>query len=74
MNALERLAGCELVIEAAPEKLELKRELFARLEEVCGPDAILATNTSSLSVTAIAAGAERPQRIVRHALLQPACR
>ena len=60
---LEDLAGCELVIEAAPEDLELKRELFARLAEVCGAEAILATNTSSLSVTAIAAGVERPERV-----------
>ena len=71
-RALEDLAGCELVIEAAPEDLELKRELFAGSPSVCGPEAILATNTSSLSVTAIAAGVERPERVVRHALLQPA--
>ena len=61
---LEDLAGCDLVIEAAPELLELKRELFGRLEAVCGPETVLATNTSSLSVTAIAAEAERPERIV----------
>jgi 3-hydroxybutyryl-CoA dehydrogenase len=50
------------VIEAAPEDLELKRHLFGRLAGVCGPEAILATNTSSLSVSAIAAGVERPER------------
>ena len=44
---LSDLAGCGLVIEAAPERLELKRELFAALAGVCGPDAVLATNTSS---------------------------
>jgi 3-hydroxybutyryl-CoA dehydrogenase len=60
---LEDVADCELLIEAAPEDLELKRSLFARLEEVCGPHAILATNTSSLSVTAIAAGMELPERV-----------
>ena len=60
---LQDLAGCELVIEAAPEDLELKRELFSRLAEACGPEAILATNTSSLSVTAIAARVERPGRV-----------
>ncbi len=60
---LENLGGCDLVIEAAPERLELKRELFARLEDSCAADAVLATNTSSLSVTAIAAAAERPERI-----------
>ena len=57
------LAGCDLVIEAAPEDLELKRALFARLAEICDATAILATNTSSLSVTAIAAGVERPERV-----------
>jgi 3-hydroxybutyryl-CoA dehydrogenase len=61
---LEDLAGCDLVIEAAPEDLELKRPLFARLAEVCGPDAVLASNTSSLSVTAIAAGVPEPRRVV----------
>jgi 3-hydroxybutyryl-CoA dehydrogenase len=61
-RGLEGLAGCELVIEAAPEDLELKRGLFARLAKACGPQAILATNTSSLAVTAIAAGLERPER------------
>jgi 3-hydroxybutyryl-CoA dehydrogenase len=60
---LDGLGGCELVIEAAPEDLELKRDLFARLEAACGPDGVLATNTSSLSVSAIAARAERPERI-----------
>jgi 3-hydroxybutyryl-CoA dehydrogenase len=60
---LEDLAACELVIEAAPEDLELKRELFGRLAAACGPEAILATNTSSLSVTAIAAEVERPERV-----------
>ncbi len=60
---LADLGGCELVIEAAPERLELKRELFAGLEAACDADAVLATNTSSLSVTAIAAEAERPERI-----------
>lgn len=60
---LEALAGCEVVIEAAPERLELKRELFGRLEGVCAPDAVLATNTSSLEVAAIASACERPQRV-----------
>ncbi len=62
--ALEELAGCELLIEAAPEDLELKQRLFAAVAEVCGPDAILATNTSSLQVAAIAAGVPQPQRVV----------
>jgi 3-hydroxybutyryl-CoA dehydrogenase len=61
--SLNDLADCQLVIEAAPEDLDLKRRLFAELEAVCGPDAVLATNTSSLPVSAIAAGTDRPQRI-----------
>jgi 3-hydroxybutyryl-CoA dehydrogenase len=63
VSSLDDLSGCELVIEAAPEDLGVKRELFGRLEAACAPDAVLATNTSSLSVTAIAAGASRPKRI-----------
>ena len=60
---LDQLAGCELVIEAAPESLGLKRVLFDQLESICGAEAILATNTSSLSVSEIAAAAVRPERI-----------
>ncbi len=63
VERVEDLGDCQLVVEAAPEDLELKRALFAELAELCGPDAILATNTSSLSVTAIAAGVERPERV-----------
>ena len=57
------LSGCDLVIEAAPEDLELKRDLFSRLAETCGEKAILATNTSSIPVSAIAAGMPEPQRV-----------
>jgi 3-hydroxybutyryl-CoA dehydrogenase len=63
VSSLDDLSSCELVIEAAPEDLAVKHKLFGRLEEVCGREAVLATNTSSLSVTAIAAGASRPQRV-----------
>jgi 3-hydroxybutyryl-CoA dehydrogenase len=62
--ALEDLAGCELVIEAAPEKLELKREIFTALAEAVGPETVFATNTSSLRVTEIAARVPSPERIV----------
>ncbi len=61
---IETLKGCQIAIEAAPEDLDLKRNLFERLASVCGPEAVLATNTSSLSVTAIASGIDRPERIV----------
>jgi 3-hydroxybutyryl-CoA dehydrogenase len=60
---LDDLASCGLVIEAAPEDLALKRSIFARLESVCAPGAVLATNTSSLPVTEIAAEAARPERV-----------
>jgi 3-hydroxybutyryl-CoA dehydrogenase len=61
---LDLLSDCELVIEAAPEDLDLKRNLFGRLAEVCGPETVLATNTSSLSVTAIGAQVPEPERVV----------
>ena len=61
---IEAVKDCDLVIEAAPEDVDLKRNLFERLAAVCGPGTVLATNTSSLSVTAIAAAVPEPQRIV----------
>jgi 3-hydroxybutyryl-CoA dehydrogenase len=62
--SLGDLGECDLVIEAAPEDLELKRELFAALADACGPEAILASNTSSLPITPIAAGVPRRERVV----------
>lgn len=53
-----------LVIEAVPEDLELKRAIFTELDRLAGPDTILATNTSALSVTAIAAATTRPERVI----------
>lgn len=61
---IAELASCELLIEAAPEDVELKRELFRAAAAACGPEAILATNTSSLRVAAIAAGVPNPERVV----------
>jgi 3-hydroxybutyryl-CoA dehydrogenase len=61
---IEVLSRCDLVIEAATEDLATKRDLFDRLARVCRPEAVLATNTSSLSVTAIAAQVPRPNRVV----------
>ena len=63
-TSLEELAGCELVIEAAPERVDLKRELFDRLSEIVSADCVLATNTSSLLVTALAPAAQHPERVV----------
>ena len=59
-----QLAGCELLIEAAPEELELKQRLFAEAMRACGPETVLASNTSSLRITDIAAGVPDPGRLV----------
>ncbi|MEX2211466.1 MAG: 3-hydroxyacyl-CoA dehydrogenase family protein [Gaiellaceae bacterium] len=69
---LDALAECDLVIEAAFEELAVKHELFRALESVVGADAILATNTSALSVTDIASVTERPQRVVGMHFFNPA--
>jgi 3-hydroxybutyryl-CoA dehydrogenase len=61
---LEELRGCEMAIEAAPERVELKREIFTGLAGALGPEAVLATNTSSLRVSEIAAGVPDPERVV----------
>lgn len=63
---------CAIVIEAVVEELETKRALFAALEEVVAPDCILATNTSSLSVSGIAAACRRPERVVGTHFFNPA--
>lgn len=57
-------AGSDLIIEAAPEKLDLKRDIFKQLDSICGLDTLLATNTSSFSVTAIAASTRHPERVL----------
>ncbi len=61
---LGELVGCDLVIEAVPERLELKQSVFAQLGEILGPEAVLATNTSSLRVSDIAQGVPQPERVV----------
>jgi 3-hydroxybutyryl-CoA dehydrogenase len=66
------LAGCGLVIEAVFEELAVKRPVFIALEQACGPDTILATNTSALSVGAIAEGLEHPERVVGMHFFNPA--
>jgi 3-hydroxybutyryl-CoA dehydrogenase len=62
--SLEDCKGKTLVIEAAPEKLELKRDIFKQLDRICGPETLLATNTSSFSITAIAAAAQHHERVL----------
>lgn len=71
-EALDQLAGAALVIEAVIEKLAVKHELFAALEKIVAPEAILATNTSSLSITEIAAHMQHPGRVVGMHFFNPA--
>jgi 3-hydroxybutyryl-CoA dehydrogenase len=69
---LADLADCDLVIEAVLEELGLKREVFAELDRVTQPDAVLATNTSALSVGDIADATERPERVIGMHFFNPA--
>ncbi len=72
VTSFNDLAGCDFIIEAAPEKLDLKQSLFSNLESLISHDAILATNTSTLSVTQIASGCKRPQNVVGMHFFNPA--
>ncbi len=69
---LAELAGCGLVIEAIIERLDVKQELFRHLEEVCGSEAVLASNTSSLSIASIAAACDYPERVLGIHFFNPA--
>jgi 3-hydroxybutyryl-CoA dehydrogenase len=69
---LADLADCDLVIEAVLEELDLKREVFAELDRVTRPDAVLATNTSALSVAEIAEATQHPERVVGMHFFNPA--
>jgi 3-hydroxybutyryl-CoA dehydrogenase len=69
---LSDLSDCDVVIEAVLEELPLKREVFAELDRVTRPDAVLATNTSALSVTEIARATEHPERVVGMHFFNPA--
>ncbi|HZP52656.1 3-hydroxybutyryl-CoA dehydrogenase [Actinocrinis sp.] len=69
---LAPLASADLVIEAIPERLELKRELFRKLDGICSAETIFATNTSSLSVTEISVATSRPSRVVGLHFFNPA--
>jgi 3-hydroxybutyryl-CoA dehydrogenase len=72
VDDLAQMAPCELVIEAAPERLELKHELYRQLSQIVGVDCVLASNTSSLAVTAIATAASHPERVVGMHFFNPA--
>ena len=69
---LAELASCQLVIEAVFEELDVKRETFAELDRIVSPEAILATNTSALSVTQIATATQRPERVIGLHFFNPA--
>lgn len=70
-STMDALADCEMVIEAIVERVDAKQQLFQALEAVIGKEAILATNTSSLSVTEIAAACERPERVIGFHFFNP---
>jgi 3-hydroxybutyryl-CoA dehydrogenase len=73
-ESIADLAGSDLIIEAAPEDLSLKRKVFADLAAACGPEAILATNTSSLQVADVAAETPYPERVVGMHFFNPPVR
>jgi len=69
---LTALADCDLIIEAVVEKMEIKKSIFKSLDEMCKPTAILASNTSSLSITAIASACSKPERVMGIHFFNPA--
>ena len=69
---LDDLAGCDLVLEAVPENLPLKLEIFGVLDRVLGPGAIMATNTSSIPIIDVAMGTSRPQQVLGMHFFNPA--
>ncbi len=69
---LADLAAADLIIEVVPERLEIKRQILSELDRLCRPDAVIATNTSSLSVTTIAGGSAHPGRVVGMHFFNPA--
>jgi 3-hydroxybutyryl-CoA dehydrogenase len=71
-HSLNDFSACQLIIEAIVERLDVKKDLFDQLEDIVATDTILATNTSSLSVTAIAAACEQPGRVIGLHFFNPA--
>ena len=71
-TSMEDLADVDLLVEAVPERLDLKQEVFAAADKICRPDTVLATNTSSLSVTEISVATSRPSKVVGMHLFNPA--
>ena len=60
----QKIGGCDFVIEAASERFDIKRELFQELDRICRPEVILASNTSSISITKLAAQTKRPEQVI----------
>jgi 3-hydroxybutyryl-CoA dehydrogenase len=80
-NILSRLTGttemrlaadCDLVVEAAVENVQIKKQIFAELDEICGENTIFATNTSSLSITEVASATKRPEKVIGMHFFNPA--
>ena len=65
-------ADCDLVVEAAVENMKIKKEIFAELDEICKPETILASNTSSLSITEVASATKRPDKVIGMHFFNPA--
>jgi 3-hydroxybutyryl-CoA dehydrogenase len=71
VDSLKDLADADIVVEAATENIELKKELFRQLDATCKPGAILATNTSSISITLVAAVTKRPEQVIGMHFMNP---
>ena len=65
-------ADCDLVVEAAVENMKIKKEIFAELDKICKPETILASNTSSLSITEVASATSRPEKVIGMHFFNPA--
>jgi len=70
-SELSELAGADLVVEAAVEKVEVKRRIFADLDRLCPPATVLASNTSSISITRLAAATGRPHKVIGMHFMNP---
>lgn len=68
---LEELAPCDFIVEAAPENFEIKKSILSKLSALAKPETILATNTSSISITKIAATTKRPEKVIGMHFMNP---
>lgn len=71
VTSLDELAGADLIVEAASENLEIKSKIFQELDRICKPEAVLATNTSSISLTRIARETQRPEKVIGMHFMNP---